>query len=112
MSSGISKYTPEITQFGLDTNAKAVDCFVIDGNRGTGGMPLVMGFPPPSEYKARCLELIRLLRRSAELLESDIKVDKPIVRCVSCNKQTDNSAEGRERHREECEYPPLRQQFR
>jgi hypothetical protein len=72
MAGGVSRYTPEIVQFLQATHGAAVYCFVLDGDRGTGGMPVIAGFPPPAEYRQRCREVIALLRRSADLLEQDI----------------------------------------
>lgn len=72
MAGGFSRYTPAIVQFAQATRGAAVYCFVVDGELGTGGMPIVSGFPPPEEYRRRCEELIALLRRSADLLEKDI----------------------------------------
>jgi hypothetical protein len=68
---GLSRYTPAIVKFQQATGGD-VYCFVVNGNLGTGGMPLIHGFPPRNEYHARCQALIALLRRSAELLERDI----------------------------------------
>jgi hypothetical protein len=78
MAGSFSKYTPAIVQFGQATRGTAVYCFVLDGELGTGGMPLVSGFPPPEEYRRRCEELILLLRRSADLLEQDIARQVPL----------------------------------
>lgn len=72
MAGGLSRYAPAILEFQKATGGAAVYCFVVDGKLGTGGMPIVAGFPLPAEYRQRCLELIALLRRSAELLEKDI----------------------------------------
>lgn len=72
MATGISKYAPAIIEFARATEGAAVYCFVLDGKLGTGGMPLIEGFPPPEENRQRCRELIALLRRSADLLEQDI----------------------------------------
>ena len=69
---GLSKYTPAIVQFQQATGGD-VYCFVVDGNLGTGGMPMLGGFPrSPEEYRQRCEALIALLRRSAELLAQDV----------------------------------------
>lgn len=70
---GFSRYITEITEFALKTKAKAAYCFVIDGDRGTGGSPLVMGLVAGDEYKQRCVEMIRLMRRSADLLAKDLE---------------------------------------
>jgi hypothetical protein len=59
---------PEVVAFAMKVNAKAAYCFAIDGDKGTGGCPVVMGVPPHEEYLARCRELIAMLRRSADLL--------------------------------------------
>ena len=72
-----SRYLPEITAFGLGAKAKAVYCFVIDGDKGTGGCPIVLGLPPAAEYRARCEELIVMMRRSADLLQADIDRQVP-----------------------------------
>lgn len=69
----LSRYMPEIIEFARKAHAKAVYCFALDGDRGTGGCPLVMGTPPPDEYRERCKELVAMLRRSADLLEQDIE---------------------------------------
>lgn len=70
-----SRYMPEITQFALDVKAKAVYCFVIDGTKGTGGCPLILGADAndPKAYEARNRELVAMLRRSADMLEGDLK---------------------------------------
>lgn len=73
----MSRYMPEIVTFALNVNAKAVYCFVLDGEKGTGGCPLVMGLPPPDEYRRRCEELIAMMRRSADLLQADIDRQVP-----------------------------------
>lgn len=75
--SQFSRYTPEITALGLQTKAKAVYCFVVDGDKGTGGCPLVMGTPPPDEYRRRCEELIAMMRRSADMLQADVDRQVP-----------------------------------
>ena len=76
---GLSKYTPAIVQFQRATGGD-VYCFVVDGNLGTGGMPLLGGFPrSPEEYRQRCEALIELLRRSAELLAQDVARRAPNV---------------------------------
>lgn len=67
----LSKYSPEIWRFLESTCARAVYCFAVDGKLGTGGSPLIV-LCPPAEYRERCLELIALLRRSADLLEQNI----------------------------------------
>lgn len=69
-----SRYTPEITAFALGVEAKAVYCFVVDGSKGTGGSPLVVGAEALERvvYQARCEELVALLRRSADMLEADL----------------------------------------
>lgn len=67
-----SRYMPEIVEFATKVGGKAAYCFVLDGSKGTGGCPVVMGTPPHAEYLQRCRELIGLLRRSADLLERDI----------------------------------------
>jgi cytochrome c len=72
MPAPLSKYTPEIVAFQAATKGQAVYCFVVDGTKGTGGMPLVGLAPTHPEYLARCRELVTLLRRSADLLERDI----------------------------------------
>ena len=77
MADALSRYTPAIVQFAQATRGAAVYCFGVDGALGTGGMPLVSGFPPPEEYRRRCEELIALLRRSADLLEQDIQRQVP-----------------------------------
>lgn len=71
-AAAMSKYTPEILAFAEAAGGTAVYCFVLDGKRGTGGMPIVSGFLPPDENRRRCREVIALLRRSADLLEQDI----------------------------------------
>lgn len=75
-NSPLSRYTPEIVAFQQATKGKAVYAFVVDGIKGTGGMPLVEMAPTQDEYRARCREVVALLRRSADLLEQDIG-DKP-----------------------------------
>lgn len=77
MADSFSRYTPEIIRFAAATGGRAVYCFVVDGALGTGGMPLIAGLPAPAEYRQRCLELIALLRRSAELLEQDLERQVP-----------------------------------
>lgn len=74
MTPPFSRYTPEITAFALGVEAKAVYCFVLDGVKGTGGCPLVMGVEALERavYRARCEELIAMLRRSADLFEADL----------------------------------------
>jgi hypothetical protein len=78
MANGFSKYTPAIVQFAQATGAAAVYCFAVDGNLGTGGMPMIVGLLPGAEYRQRCEELIGLLRRSAELLEQDLARQVPL----------------------------------
>jgi hypothetical protein len=68
----LSRYMPDIIEFAIKVKAKAAYCFVLDGNKGTGGCPVVVGMPPHEEYLARCRELIAMLRRSADMLERDI----------------------------------------
>lgn len=74
MTLSFSRYMPEIVDFARGVEAKAVYCFVVDGSKGTGGCPLVMGIEAldRGEYQKRCKELIGLLRRSAELFEADL----------------------------------------
>lgn len=78
----ISRYTPEIFEYLKKTEGKAVYCFVINGNKGTGGMPLIAGFPEPAIYRQLCEELILLLRRSADMLEKDVNRQVPITGVV------------------------------
>lgn len=73
MTAQLSRYMPELIELATRTKAKAAYVFFVDGDRGTGGSPIVMGFPPPDEYERRCRELVALLRRSAELLEDDLR---------------------------------------
>ncbi len=72
--SGVSRYIEEITEYAIRLKAKAAYCFVVDGVKGTGGCPLIMGVEAlePAVYQARCEELIAMLRRSADMLESDL----------------------------------------
>lgn len=77
MSQQLSRYMPDIIEFATKVNAKAAYCFVLDGNQGTGGCPVVVGLPPHEEYLARCRELIVMLRRSADMLERDIAPMEP-----------------------------------
>lgn len=75
--SQLSSYMPEIIAFARGADAKAAYCFVLDGSKGTGGCPVILGIPDTGEeYFARCQELLEMLRRSAELLEADIKRHK------------------------------------
>jgi hypothetical protein len=69
-----SRYMPEILAFATGVGAKAAYCFIIDGSKGTGGCPVVLGAEALSGpvYQQRCEELIGLLRRSAEMLEQDL----------------------------------------
>lgn len=67
----MSRYLPEVTAFAISQNAKAAYCFVIDGSKGTGGCPVIMGMDPKN-YEARCRELITMMRRSADLLAADL----------------------------------------
>jgi hypothetical protein len=60
MTQPFSRYIVEITAFAMSTKAKAAYCFVLDGDRGTGGCPFVVGLVPPDEYRARCEELIKM----------------------------------------------------
>lgn len=69
-----SRYMPEIIELTTRVKAKASYVFFVDGDRGTGGSPLVMGADSLKRdvYEARCRELVELLRRSADLLEADL----------------------------------------
>jgi hypothetical protein len=70
---GLSKYFPEIYALAQQTQARAVYVFVLDGNRGSGGQPLLCPMPEThEEYLHRNREMIIALRRSADLLEQDI----------------------------------------
>jgi len=65
---------PEIVAFGMGVQAKAVYCFVVDGAKGTGGCPLIMDQAlDPKVYEEKSRELVAMLRRSADLLEADLK---------------------------------------
>lgn len=68
---------PDVIEFALKTGAKAAYCFALDGSKGTGGCPVVIGLMPPAEYRARCEELIALLRRSADMLQADVDRQVP-----------------------------------
>lgn len=80
----MSVYTPEITQLQVTTKAESVYAFVVEGERGTGGMPLVSIVPEqqasgsgviePAEYVARCRKLLGFMQRSVELFERDIRM--------------------------------------
>jgi hypothetical protein len=72
MPGGMSKYFPEILRLAQSTSAKAVYVFVVDGDRGSGGQPFIMGMPEYDEYLRRNVELVKMLRRSADLLEQDV----------------------------------------
>jgi hypothetical protein len=71
---GISRYLPEITEYATRLQAKAAYCFVVDGVKGTGGCPIIVGMESLRRevYQARCEELIVMLRRSADMLEQDL----------------------------------------
>lgn len=71
---GLSRYMPEILEMTMHVKAKASYVFFVDGDRGTGGSPLIMGAESLKRevYEARCRELILLLRRSAKMLEDDL----------------------------------------
>jgi hypothetical protein len=77
MTQPFSRYIAEVTAFAFGTKAKAVYCFVLDGEKGTGGCPLIMGMLQGPEYRRRCEELIVMLRRSADLLQADIDRQVP-----------------------------------
>lgn len=70
----MSRYLPEVIEFAIRMNAKAAYCFVIDGSKGTGGCPVVMGEDALDRqlYAQHCRELIQMLRRSADLLAADL----------------------------------------
>lgn len=70
---GLSRYIDSVTEFAVKHGAKAAYCFVVDGDQGTGGCPVVVGTLERSEYRARCVELVGLLRRSADMLEADLR---------------------------------------
>lgn len=89
----ISRYTPEIIEFGKATRAKAVYCFVIEGAKGTGGMPIVMGFPPAEEYRTLCEAMIKMMRRSADMLQADINRQVP-EECVTSHTSRSMSVRG------------------
>jgi hypothetical protein len=76
MTAPFSRYLPDVVEWGTRIKAKAVYCFAIDGDRGTGGCPLVMGmdqFTNRKLYEQHCRELVVMLRRSATMLEADLK---------------------------------------
>jgi hypothetical protein len=75
--SPFSAYANEIALLALRTSAKAAYGFVVDGDRGTGGMPLIAGLASGPEYRARCRGLASLMRRSAALLEADVDRQVP-----------------------------------
>jgi hypothetical protein len=75
---GNSRYMDEVIAFASLTSARAVYCFAVDGHKGTGGCPLVMGITPAAEYRALCEELIGLLRSSADMLQADIDRQVPL----------------------------------
>lgn len=68
----MSRYVMDVAEFAMKHEAKAAYCFVIDGNKGTGGCPVVVGMLSHPEYISRCRELVAMLRRSADWLERDI----------------------------------------
>lgn len=68
-----SRYLPVITAFAQSVRAKAAYCFVVDGELGTGGCPLILDAPTREAYEQRCRELVELLRRSADMLEADLR---------------------------------------
>lgn len=72
---GVSRYIDAIAAFGIQQQAKAVYCFVLDGVFGTGGCPLVFGATAadPVLYEQACRELVAMMRRSADLLEKDLE---------------------------------------
>lgn len=69
---GMSRYVFEVGDFGVKLGAKAAYCFVLDGVKGSGGCPVVIGHTSHAEYLERCRQLVGMLRRSADLLERDI----------------------------------------
>ncbi len=75
--SGFSQYVAEVTAFVMQAKGKAGYCFVLDGEKGTGGCPVVIGLVPGPEYRRRCEELIAMMRRSADLLQADIDRQVP-----------------------------------
>lgn len=80
MKAPLSRYTTEIIAFQQATQGKAVYCFVVDGVKGTGGMPVIAMTPTHEEYLAKCREVVALLRRSADLLERDMTTPPTAVR--------------------------------
>lgn len=75
MSEQLSRYMPELVELAMRVKAKAAYVFFIDGDRGTGGSPIVMDAPllERDEYERRCRTLVNMLRRSADLLEGDLR---------------------------------------
>ncbi len=71
-----SRYLYDVIGYATEHGAKAAYCFVLDGSKGTGGCPVVVGLTDRAEYVRRCRELVKMLRRSADLLEEDIG-DRP-----------------------------------
>lgn len=69
-----SRYLPDVTEFAIRMEATAAYCFVLDGSKGTGGCPVVVGADALNRaaYEARCRELITMMRRSADLLAADL----------------------------------------
>lgn len=72
-----SRYLPDVVAFAVSMKAKAAYAFVVEGVQGTGGCPVVIGANSREEYRTRCLELVQLLRRSADLLERDVDRQVP-----------------------------------
>lgn len=68
---------PEIIRFAVENGAGAAYGFVIDGQYGSGGCPVVVGLPDPAEYRRRLEELIKMMRRSADMLQADLDRDCP-----------------------------------
>lgn len=73
----MSRYLTEVISLLQSTKAQAVYVFVLEGDRGTGGCHALAGMHAGPEYRRRCLELIALLRRSADLLQADVDRQVP-----------------------------------
>lgn len=67
-----SRYLPDVTELLVRLKAKSVYVFVVDGEQGTGGCPIVQLQPTHAEYLQANRELLQYMKRSVELYERDI----------------------------------------
>lgn len=71
---GLSKYSVDIIALQFSTKAKSLYAFIVEGDRGSGGMPIIQIQPTFEAYRAAQQELLQYVARGLKLMQADWKM--------------------------------------